>query len=513
MRSLSDIRRFRIPAARRVGALLPAALLWGAALVAAFVFLIADGGFESAFGQFYLLPWAVGTGIVVLAPAAYFYYKGEFDLFHPLVFGVWSYIFPAFVVGAFIIAFNMTNSYVMLFVTDPEHTLPLALVYVSIGFMGVIAGYYLPTNRFILDRVNRLSPRSDWDLERVWIPGVVLTLSGLGVNIVGIVLGVLGFQRVDQAGVFDSAVVFLTYIFNVGYILLWLAVFQTQKRHGLFYLVAAFLVIMVPLRMALQGGRSSLMLSVISIAVAYWYSGRRPKIQHTVIFGVILVVSIFIGIIYGTTFRRIKGSEERINAGDYVGQIAETLDFISRTDTSLILSEGFTSLAERIDNLSSLGVVVANYEKLEPYEESYGLKDNIVNDLQTAFIPRVVWADKPNTSDPRAYSELYFDYGDNSFAITPFGDLLRNFGVIGIPLGMMIIGVYYRLIYGFLIDTAEPRFWKKVAYYPLLAAVSFESFYATFFPIVLRVGLVVFVSIIFVNVFARVDARRIRAGS
>ena len=77
------------------------------------------------------------------------------------------------------------------------------------------------------------------------------------------------------------------------------------------------------------------------------------------------------------------------------------------------------------------------------------LKNNIINDLLTSLIPRFVWADKPNTSDPRAYSDLYFDYGENSFAITPFGDLLRNFGVIGIPLGMLIIGIYLRIIYSY----------------------------------------------------------------
>ncbi|MBK8811514.1 MAG: oligosaccharide repeat unit polymerase [Acidobacteria bacterium] len=503
MRSVNNLRNVQISGGRRGGLFVPVAGLWGLALVAGLAFFVFDGGFGAALGDFYLVPWALGAGAIVLAPAAYYYYRGEFDLFHPLVFGVWSYIFPAFVVGAFIITFNMTNNYVMLFVTDPEYTLPLSLVYVSIGFIGVVAGFYLPVGQFAADRLSRFSPKGDWDLDKVWFPGVVLTLSGLAISILGILQGVLGFQRVDQVGAFDSVVVFLTYIFNVGYVLLWLAIFQTRKRNGLFYLIIAFLVMMIPLRMALQGGRSSLMLSVISIAVAFWYSGRRLKWQHTSVFGAILVVSIFIGIIYGTTFRRIKGSEERINAGDYVGQIAETFDYISRADTSMILSEGFSSMAERIENLSSLGVVVANYEKLEPYEESYGLKNNIVNDLLTSFVPRIVWADKPNTSDPRAYSELYFDYGDNSFAITPFGDLLRNFGVIGIPLGMMIIGVYYRLIYSYLIATPESRIWKKVAYYPLLAAVSFESFYATFFPIVLRVFFVVVVSVVFTSFFAR----------
>ena len=81
-------------------------------------------------------------------------------------------------------------------------------------------------------------------------------------------------------------------------------------------------------------------------------------------------------------------------------------------------------------------MVVANYEQLAPYEASYGLENNILNDLYTSFIPRFIWNEKPPTSDARAYSDLYFNFGENSFAISPFGDLIRNFGPIGIPLGI-----------------------------------------------------------------------------
>jgi hypothetical protein len=497
---ISTIASDRTPRDRIV---LPIVVLWGLVAATCLGAWIFDSMSFDSSGNGLLVASAIGTGAVVIAPAAVYFYRGKFDLFHPLVYGVWSYIFPAFVVGALIIIFDMTNNYVLLFVTDPGTTLPLSLVYVSIGFIGIVAGFYLPIGQFAVDKLSRYLMKSEWDLERVWIPGVLLTLAGVFLNLIGVVQGVLGFQRVDEIGAFDSVIVFLSNNFIFGYVLLWLAVFQTKRRHGLFYLIVAFLLTMIPLRMGLQGGRSSLMVSVLAIAVAFWYSGRRLKWQHTSVFGAILLVSIFVGIIYGTAFRRIKGSEERINAGDYVGQIAATFDYISRADMALIFTEGVSSTAERIENLSSLGVVVANYEKLEPYEESYGLKNNIVNDLMTSLIPRFVWADKPNTSDARAYSELYFDYGENSFAITPFGDLLRNFGVIGIPLGMMIIGIYYRLIYSYLIDTPEPRLWKKVAYYPLLTAVSFESFYALFFPTVLRVFAVVVVSIIFISLFAK----------
>lgn len=504
MREAERIEPSAAPARAEKPSLLPAVLLaWGGFIILGTVFLFYSAGLTEDLGRYYLIPWAVLAGAVVLTPSLIYLRNGTFDLFHPLVYGVWSYIFPAFILGAFIISFGWTEVYFLTYIENPEYNLPLSLFYVVIGYLGVVAGFYLPLGGYVVRALERYLPNWKWEMEDVWLPGVLLILAGVAMNIIGLLQGLLGFQRVDEIGVFDGLIVYLTILFTEGFILLWLMVFSAKQRTGLHYLITIFLIAMIPLKMALQGNRSSLMLSLIPIAMAYWYSGRKIRWQHTTVFGVLLFVAIAVGIVYGTAFRNIKGSEERINAGDYAGQVFETFDYLSRTDTTLILSDGTRALAERIENLSSLGVVVANYEKLEPYEESYGLKNNITNDLLTAFVPRFLWPDKPLTSDPRAYSDLYFNYGDNSFAITPFGDLLRNFGVLGIPLGMLLIGIYLRIIYSYLIDTPEPRLWKKIAYYPLLTVVSYEAFYAIIFPSALRVLAVVSISIFLANLLVR----------
>jgi hypothetical protein len=181
--------------------------------------------------------------------------------------------------------------------------------------------------------------------------------------------------------------------------------------------------------------------------------------------------------------------------------VVATVDYLSQEDPSVLIEQNAQALADRVEQLSSVGVVVANYEKLAPYEASYGLENNVINDLYTSFIPRFVWPEKPPTSDSRAYSDLYFNYGDNSFAISPFADLLRNFGPIGVPLGMLLLGIYLRLIYATLIDTPDPAMWKKVAYFALLTVVSYESFYATIFPSIVRLVFVLALSLLLVNLF------------
>lgn len=487
----------------RRGLLLPAAVLWAAAVVIIAAFLWIDDDFGTTLGQYYLVPWAILTAVVLLTPTVYLYYKGNFDPFHPTVYGVWTYLFWTFVGGAFVLTMGITDPYFLNYIDDPGFTIPLSLVYVSIGFMGMVLGYYLPVGGSAARRLEKFVPKWKWGASDVWLPGIFLILAGVGLNILGFLQGLLGYQRVDEIGVFDGLVVFLATVFTLGYVLLWLGVFKLKRQTMVSYAVIAFLILLIPLRMALYGNRSSLLLSVVPIGLAYWYSGRKIKWVHAAVFGAMIFLAVTIGIIYGTTFRNIKGSEARMNAGDYAGQVEATVDYLSRTDTSKLLGQAGQDFAERIENLSSLAVVVSNYKKLEPYEESYGIKNNIVNEFLTSLIPRFLWPDKPLVSDARAYSDLYFNFDQNSFAITVFGDLLRNFGPVGIPLGMLVMGIYLRLIYDLLINTPEPRIWKKAAYFPLLAIVQFEGFYSSIFPNSIRVIAVVGVAIMVANLFAR----------
>lgn len=482
---------------------LPALLLWAVAFFAMFVFIWLEGGFSGALKQYYLLPWSLLAGMIVLAPSAYLLYQGKFDPFHPLVFAAWSYIFPAFVIGGVILAFGLVDPYFLVFIDDPQYNLPLSLVYISIGFIGLIVGYSVPVGRYIADLIEPRLPKWDWKPERVWAAGIALVLGGLAINIAGFLQGIMGFQRTIEIGTYDAVFYFLLVLLSEGSILLWLAIFSTREKTGAYYIILFLLIAFIPFRVAMLGSRGSLMASMFPIAMAFHYSGRRLRLRTTLLFGTIVIVAVFVGMIYGTAFRNIKGSESRVDAGDYIGQIGATADYLINEDPARLFVNSAQALADRIENLSSVAVVVANYERLAPYEASYGIENNIVNDTLTSFVPRFLWNEKPPTSDPRAYSALYFSYAENSFAISPFADLLRNFGVIGIPLGMLVLGIYLRLIYALLIETANPAMWKKVAYFPLLILVSYEGFYAILFPSIIRTLVVLVISLFIVNLIVK----------
>jgi hypothetical protein len=207
--------------------------------------------------------------------------------------------------------------------------------------------------------------------------------------------------------------------------------------------------------------------------------------------------------IYGTTFRNIKGSESSQSLGLYTNNVFDTLEEVGRRDNAHLLEFAFANLAERLDAVSSVAVVVSTYEQLAPYEESYGLDNNIWKDTTTFFIPRVVWPDKPLSSEPRRYSDLYFNYGDNSFTITPMGDLLRNYGVIGVPIGMFLLGIILRAIYRTFVEDQPRVLWRATMYFMLLMAVSYESFFASIIPYLFKIGVTAIVGVLLVNVLAR----------
>ena len=237
------------------------------------------------------------------------------------------------------------------------------------------------------------------------------------------------------------------------------------------------------------------------VACAFVFSVKRIELRHKIYGAGLLVASLVVGMIYGTTFRSVKTSEAQVGFDEYVSMIGTTFDKITDQDVTQVLGDSVAAITERVESVSALAVIVSNYEKLEPFEESYGLKDNIWNDSLLFFIPRPLWKDKPVGSEPRKFAELYFNFGENSYAVTPMGDLLRNFGPVGIPLGMFVLGFVLSVIYTSLVENREFSYWRTTLFYVLLTSVSYEGFYGTILPYMIKYGLIAVVGLVFIRLF------------
>ncbi|HVF29401.1 MAG TPA: hypothetical protein VNA22_00450, partial [Pyrinomonadaceae bacterium] len=390
------IRYLGPPAAEsrdRANLITPIILLWTIVMTAVIVFAWIDNELSTVMPELYLLPWTLMAGVCVLAPTGYLYWKGKFDLFHPLVFAAWSMVFPAYVIGGLLFSIGWGNYYYLNFIDDPEYYMPLTLVYISVGFVGLTIGYFIPLGRILGSAVDRRLPEWNWRPNQVWLPGILLMIAGVAFNIIGFIQGLVGYQKNIEVGSFDGLIFALVTLLGEGTLLLWLAIFGSKERDAKFYIVLVILLLFLPIRMAVLGSRASLIIGLIPIAMAYLYSGHKLRFRTAAIFTTIGVVAVFIGAIYGTTFRYIKGAEARMEAGEYFSHALATVDYLANEDPLVVLQRGNEAVAGRVENLTLVAVTVANYEKLAPYEASYGLDNNIINDMYNAFIPRFVWAD------------------------------------------------------------------------------------------------------------------------
>ena len=486
---------------RDVALLIPMLVIGALVLFGALSLIVLTDDGINPFKDMYLMPWVILLGAVIAAPNFYLIYKGKFNLFNPIVFAAWSYFVPAFFFGGLILASGLSQPFYLIFVEDERYNLPLTLVYVALGYGGLALGFLFPFGKKIGDQINVRLPKWDWKPDNVFLPGILLLCIGIGNSIIAFGYGILGYQKVDEIGAYDGLIFLLTLFWLEASFLLWISIFKVKEINFNHLLIIAFIIITAMTKSAFQGNRGSLFQIFILVACAFMFSGRKIEPKHRVYGTILLVLAIFVGMIYGTAFRNIKQSEDRVSLDEYTEFIGTTFDKLVEQDLFENLGEGISALTERIEGVSSLAVVVSNYEKLEPYEESYGLKNNIINDSIYFFIPRPLWQNKPVGSEPRKYADLYFNYSENSFTVTPMGDLLRNFGPIGVPLGMFLLGFLLRIIYAALVESGDYSIWRTTLFYMLLTGVSYEGFYGTIIPYLIKYGLISIIGILFIWFF------------
>lgn len=493
---------------------LPGIALMSAAFVVGLIALLFTSGSLDAFPNLYLVPWLLGLGAVMAGPLLYLRRRGRFTFVDPLVFATLSYFFPAFVVGGLSFATGLSDPPYATLVQDPTYTFPLTIVLVGLGFAGMSLGYLSPIGAAPGRKLASWLPTKDFSPESLIIPGLVLLFLGIGNTVVAFILGRFGYQRLAEFTTYDGLLYFLTLFWVEASFILWLAVFR-KKRLDLYVLPLVGVLLATSLtKFLFSGSRGNIIQLFLIITFAFILAGRRFTLKQSAVAGVLLTIGLTIGMIYGTTFRNVKGDEEAQQAAQYTGNVFEALDQVGRSDLVDTLTFGAVTFAERIDILSTLAVVVSNHEQLAPYEEIYGLSDNIWVETSTFMIPRFVWPDKPVVSDPRRYSELYFDFGGSSYAITPVGDLLRNFGVVGILLGMFVLGVALRFIYSSTVEGQPGVTWRLALFFMLITSISYEGFYGTILPVLFRVGVTALIGVAIVNIIARqIERGRLRSAN
>lgn len=476
-------------------------------LVAALVFGLAHfrphpGSPITDAGLFLLLVGLLAC--VLLTPAVYLAAQKRFSLFHPLVYPVIFYLFPVFIIGSLTLISPLPTSWIVSRISDPNYYLNLSLVYIAVGSAGLVLGYATPFASKLGRVLNNRTPQWSWSSSAARVPGLLLFAVGTIVTLYSYALGVLGYQIRDTPLLAGGTVATFAHLGTMGAFILWHSYFRRDRgKPEVWAPILVLLLGQVAVSGALSGSRYTLLSGALTILAAYHFSGGRysPRLIVQMVFAVAL--AILLGFAVGTAFRDVKGSEEVVPLEETFDVAGATLTEMATLGAGGTLDLAVDAVLQRLENLSSFAVIVSNYERLRPLEQQYGIAGNIWTYTWTAFIPRFIWPDKPLISDARAVGALYFSVPTNSFAMTVFGDLLRNFGPIGIPLGMMLLGFMLRILWSALIGSGPVPAWHAATYYLLLTSVNYESFYGTIIPGWVRVAFVCLLGGLLANVLAR----------
>lgn len=496
---------------------LPGLILMAMSILLGLVVLMYSEDDLSSNDLYFLMPWVFALGIVFAIPSFLLWFKGQFSLADPLIFGTWTYLFPAFALGGFFLSMGWSDPIFLNLIQDPRTDIPYTMFVVGIGFLGLSVGYFLPAGRWAGEFVGKAIPPLKIEDRYFIIPALFLMSLGVLFTTAAFQLSKFGYQKAQEISSYDG-ILFLTQQFwFFGCFILWLVIFR-QRPFKIAYLPLVVFLIISNLGRAFFAGNRGTMLSIFFvILLAFILSGRKLRSNQMLFGGSALAVLLFLGMIYGTSFRLIKGSEAQISAIEYVDLMRATFEEIGKQSLAENVRNATSTLIARVDVVSTLAVVVSNYEQLKPYEEIYGLNDNIMNELTTFFIPRIIWPDKPAPTDARKYSELYFNFGESSFALTTFGDLLRNFGPIGVPVGMLVIGIILRFIWTALVVRHDPSILTYTVYFIILSGISYEGFYGSLIPTVFRYTITAvagaFIAFIFAAYLKKLGIFRAESGS
>lgn len=438
-----------------------------------------------------LVPWIALLCATVAAPSAHAWLHGRLDGLHPLTFAGLLYFVPDFVVGGLVLAAGWSQPYFLAFIDAPGYTLPLTVLYLALGFAALTLGCSLPAARRVGEVIAFRLPRLDWPAERVFAPATLLLAVGLGFSGLAYDSGLIGYQSPGPASAWAASWHFGSLCLPLGTFLICAAAFRTRHGGWARWVAFASLGASVLLRLLLAGSRATLLHALVAAGCAYVAARRPIHARGLLRFGLLVALGVVLGMAYGSTFRAAKGGEARVSLGTQAGYAAETVQRLAQRTPRDQLAFVGQRLAERLDQLSSVAVIVANADRLRDEERRLGLHDNILQAARTSLVPRFLWPDKPAVSPPRAFAALYFRYDGSSFALSPVGDLLRNFGPWGIVGGMALLGFVLRGLHAALVDGARaPGLGRAGLYYLLLSSVNYEDTYAVLLPTLLRVGFV-----------------------
>jgi len=306
-------------------------------------------------------------------------------------------------------------------------TMNKALYYGAIGNVSFYFGYLSKRKNYI-NKIKILNIY--WSKKRL----CAITMVYISLGIVGTIIAVIrsgglktfiyGYQgrallTASNSQIFSA----MTILLYVGSSLIGSYYFRT-KTLKLWFLLSIVLSTMFGL---LSGGRATILIYFISMAVIYFYS-KKPNLIYSIKIKISIILALIIAMIFivnlGT--RRMNIQKGVIDANIRYSMFEYANKFI----------EEFCQYDWFVN-------VIANTPKVIPYQNGKTFLEIFLQ-----YIPRFLWKEKPYPIEYRITS--YIAGYESGSPFTLIGELYLNFRLIGIIIGMFLFGIISGSMYSFM---------------------------------------------------------------
>jgi len=345
----------------------------------------------------------------------------------PLIGGVYLFYYPLHIVFG-------QSSVNYLFHLDPAFDYHPAVQYALAGWIALLIGYYggaglrMGTPFRAVRPTDLLTLRS-WGKLLVW-GGLIIDAARQVVPIPVVLRGLLHFTSMFSL---------------LGIALLTILAVQrrlTQRERWLLYAAIIFTAML----RAGSGLVSNVVILAITIFLAVWAGGGRLGVRWLLIAAISMAALIGMRSVAMEYRARSWFAETQLSIvgrAALMGQLLYTK--VEAQGVSATVGDGWTIVAGRSANLDLLADVVRQTGTTVPFWEG-----ETYLSLVGFAVPRFIWPSKPTKTLGQDFGHRYgyLDSWDTwtSINLPYLIEFYANFGEIGVLIGMVIVGVLYRLL-------------------------------------------------------------------
>ena len=306
-----------------------------------------------------------------------------------------------------------------------------------LGLVSLLIGFALPIGSSLGRALPR--PRREWSHPQCLAVAMVLIPLGLSFSLAG-QFGLIP-ERLGS-GVLSG----LATSYHAGIALLTVAYLKYRSRAAL---LMVFLLVPPLMVMAFFTGSKSLLLKpLMMVAFAHIVVTRRIR-AFWIVGGILAIIIIYP---VATFYRDVVSMGQQLSAVEVLTNPARTFGllsaFTSQADTTDYLTAGLKATGRRFNAVGITSVILRDTPDRVPYQGGWSIGLVFI-----AYVPRVLWADKPVTTAIGQFITDNFGPGPHITSHTApswVGEFYLNFGFPGIFLGCMTLGIIFRTVQTYL---------------------------------------------------------------